>query len=124
MHPNTTLETDNMASDMQLTSSTGSASFYEFLGKARFSFYSNDTELLGVKHEKTVRRQPKKEAQDVAGSDGKEHLDWQFDGGVSGSIFNFNYNEYSGTAEIPSISMVNTGSARVTCDECYMSAGE
>jgi hypothetical protein len=96
--------------------------FFYFLGKAKFSFYSNDTLIVGTQSEHSARADSKASAS----SDGDDvHLDYkEFPFGEQRiNLLNFNYDTSTGRAKDPVIEISKDSSSTFTCVECYMYGG-
>jgi hypothetical protein len=96
--------------------------FFYFLGKAQFSFYSNDTHIVGTKSEHSARANSKASAKSY-GDD--VHLDYQeFPFGEQRiNLINFNYDMNTGRAVDPAIELSKDSYGNFTCEECYMYGG-
>ncbi len=115
-------------SDTTMTLSTADAPFFLFLGQAKFEFFSNDTTVLGVDSAESMRSKP-------AQADGEGHDDVRYKefpfGERSFSLFNFNYNSYTDSAQQEEIVFFEdeiekdgfTLSGTMKCKDCYMYAG-
>ncbi len=92
---------------------TADVPFFYFLGKAKFSFFSNSSAVLGATGAPVMRKDSKN----------GEKLSPRFEEFSAGDLFNFNYNTRTGSAAQPEITVTQLGPASIKCQDCYFHAG-
>jgi hypothetical protein len=92
-------------SDLTMVVCTAPASPFAFFGNTTFSFFTNDTHNDPLQLRSRSRR----------------YGTWT--GSTSAQLINVNYDASTGSADTPSIDLMSSSNAQVTCDDCYMYAG-
>jgi hypothetical protein len=111
------------STNTSLVLATADVPFFTFLGKAKFSFFSNDTTVLGVVNEQDVRKAAQRPSAEAEAED--VHLDYkEFGGEMTFSLFNYNYDTSTRAASNPRIHLMREGFGAAICEECYMYAGK
>ncbi len=118
-----------MDSDNSITLATADVPFLQFIGKTTFSFFSNDTRVLGTKQ--TMRTAPKisakrgdSEGRRFINTDPFTVMDGQFPFGEREvSLFNYNYDMNSDMAQQRRIPLLNEWFGDIYCEDCYIYAG-
>ncbi len=108
---------------------TADVPFYAFLGKAKVVFYSNDTRVLGVLPTRPKARSEGTgrpgQVEKTFESEDSNTLRSQFDfGEMNVDLLSFNYDQGSQGASQNPIPLLETSSGKITCEDCYLHAGE